>query len=73
METSNNNVVFVNFNYRVSLWGFLAGEEVREDGDLNAGLLDQRFLLKWVQENISKVWLPPTLLPNRWVTLLVWR
>lgn len=55
VETSDNNVVFVTFNYRVGLWGFLAGHEVREDGDLNVGLLDQRFLFRWVQENISKV------------------
>ena len=55
VETSDKNLVFVNFNYRVGLWGFLAGKEVRENGDLNVGLLDQRFLLQWVQEHISKV------------------
>ena len=64
VETSGNNLVFVNFNYRVGLFGFLGGEEVRKDGDLNAGLLDQRFLLKWVQTHISKVCVliqfPPT-------------
>ncbi|KAI9171239.1 putative secreted lipase [Paramyrothecium foliicola] len=54
VETSGRGIVFVNFNYRVGLWGFLAGEEVRQDGDLNAGLLDQRFLLEWVQKHISK-------------------
>lgn len=55
VETSGNNLVWVSFTYRVGLFGFLAGEEVREDGDLNAGLLDQRFLLHWVQKHISKV------------------
>lgn len=52
---SDYNLVFVNFNYRVGALGFLASEEVQEDGDLNAGLLDQRKLLHWVQDNIAKV------------------
>ncbi|KAF5665927.1 lipase 2 [Fusarium heterosporum] len=52
INTSENNLIFVNFNYRVGMFGFLAGKEVKEDGDLNAGLLDQRFLLQWVQEHI---------------------
>ncbi|CAM1506603.1 Fc.00g062440.m01.CDS01 [Cosmosporella sp. VM-42] len=52
VETSDRNIVFVNFNYRVGLWGFLAGEEVKNDGDLNVGLLDQRFLMEWVQKYI---------------------
>ena len=55
VETSGNGIVFVNFNYRVGLWGFLASEAVREDGDLNVGLLDQRRLLQWVQEHIHNV------------------
>ncbi|KAK4230762.1 Alpha/Beta hydrolase protein [Podospora fimiseda] len=53
VEKSGHNVVLVNFNYRVGLWGFLASERVRADGDLNVGLLDQRMLLKWVQKHIS--------------------
>lgn len=55
VETSGNNIVYVGFNYRVGLFGFLAGEDVRRDGDLNVGLLDQRFLLQWVQKHISSV------------------
>lgn len=55
IETSDNNMIFVTFNYRVGLFGFLAGKDVKEDGDLNAGLLDQRMVLKWIQEHISKV------------------
>ncbi|KPM41752.1 hypothetical protein AK830_g4796 [Neonectria ditissima] len=54
VETSEKNMVFVSFNFRVGLFGFLAGDDVRNDGDLNAGLLDQRFLLEWVQKHISK-------------------
>ncbi|KAK0730694.1 Alpha/Beta hydrolase protein [Lasiosphaeris hirsuta] len=53
VQKSGHNIVMVNFNYRVGLWGFLASERVREDGDLNAGLLDQRMLMKWVKEHIA--------------------
>lgn len=52
ITASDNSIIFVNFNYRVGMFGFLAGKEVKEDGDLNAGLLDQRFLLQWVQDHI---------------------
>lgn len=55
VEASNRNMVFVNFNYRVALYGFLASERVRADGDLNVGLLDQRRVLQWIQEHISEV------------------
>ncbi|KAH8675740.1 Alpha/Beta hydrolase protein [Xylariales sp. PMI_506] len=54
VERSGRNIVFVNFNYRVGLFGFLASERVRSDGDLNAGFLDQRMMLKWVQKYISQ-------------------
>ncbi|KAG9543098.1 carboxylesterase family protein, partial [Aureobasidium melanogenum] len=54
VRTSGGNIVFVNFNYRVSAYGFLASEKVREDGDLNVGLLDQRKALYWVQKYIAE-------------------
>ncbi|KAL7784026.1 alpha/beta-hydrolase [Trichoderma afarasin] len=54
IKQSNDGLVFVNFNYRVGALGFLASEHVRKDGDLNAGLLDQRKLLHWVQKNIKQ-------------------
>ncbi|KAJ5537554.1 hypothetical protein N7494_007033 [Penicillium frequentans] len=52
VQQSGHGIVLVNFNYRVGMLGFLAGEEVRKKGDLNVGLLDQRKLLSWVQQNI---------------------
>lgn len=55
VQRSGHNIVMVNFNYRVGLWGFLASERVREDGGLNTGLLDQRMLLKWVKMHIASV------------------
>ena len=54
VEKSGHNIVIVNFNYRVGLWGFLASDTLRHDGDLNVGLLDQRMLLHWVKKHISQ-------------------
>ena len=51
---SGGSIVFVEFNYRVRLWGFLASEKVRRDGDLNASLLDQRQALLWVKQDIEQ-------------------
>ena len=55
VTSSGGNVVVVNFNYRVGPFGFLASEKVRNNGDLNVGLLDQRKALQWVQKHIRKV------------------
>lgn len=41
------------FNFRVGLFGFLASQDVKDDGDLNAGLLDQRKAITWVHNHIS--------------------
>ncbi|GIK02003.1 hypothetical protein Aspvir_006046 [Aspergillus viridinutans] len=54
VQGSGNNIVFVNFNYRVGALGFLAGKEVQEHGDLNVGLLDQRKALQWVKKHIRQ-------------------
>lgn len=53
IRASQDNVIVVTFNYRVGPYGFLASEHVRQDGDLNVGLLDQRAALKWVSKHIS--------------------
>lgn len=55
VQQSDNSIVFVYVNYRVGVYGFLAGEEIRQDGVLNAGLLDQRKALEWVQSYIHLV------------------
>lgn len=55
IHMSNFNLVFVSFTYRVGALGFLASERVRENGDLNVGLLDQRKALEWIQKNIQLV------------------
>ncbi|RYC53899.1 hypothetical protein CHU98_g12310 [Xylaria longipes] len=54
IERSGHGIVFVNFNYRVGLWGFLASGRVHADGDLNIGLLDQRAAMRWVRRHIAQ-------------------
>jgi carboxylesterase type B len=46
-------IIVVNFNYRLSTWGFLSSNEVAGVGQTNLGLRDQRLALQWVQENIG--------------------
>ena len=46
--------VFVAVNYRVGGYGFMPGKEIQEEGSGNAGLLDQRMGLEWVQDNIAE-------------------
>ncbi|EIW81507.1 alpha beta-hydrolase [Coniophora puteana RWD-64-598 SS2] len=45
--------VYVSMNYRVSAFGFLASQEVKDAGAGNLGLHDQRLALKWIQKYIS--------------------
>ncbi|OGM41648.1 putative carboxylesterase [Aspergillus bombycis] len=52
IQESGHGIILVNFNYRVGALGFLAGQKVQQDGDLNVGLLDQRKALQWVQKHI---------------------
>ncbi|KZV64178.1 carotenoid ester lipase precursor [Peniophora sp. CONT] len=47
-------VIYVSMNYRVSAWGFLASQEVKNAGTGNLGLRDQRVALQWVQKYISQ-------------------
>ncbi|KAL8290048.1 hypothetical protein RQP46_002987 [Phenoliferia psychrophenolica] len=48
-------IIFVSINYRVSSFGFLGGAEMQADPTTtpNAGLMDQRLALEWVQKNIA--------------------
>ncbi|XP_060517175.1 cocaine esterase-like [Cylas formicarius] len=47
----NEDVIVVTFNYRLGIYGFLStGDDVILG---NAGLKDQVFALKWVQQNIA--------------------
>lgn len=48
---AQKNVVFVNFNYRLNLFGFFTPDN--NPGHQNVGLQDQILALKWVRENIN--------------------
>jgi para-nitrobenzyl esterase len=54
---AEKGVVFVSFNYRVGVFGFLAHPELTQEADYQASgnyaLLDMIAALRWVQENIS--------------------
>lgn len=54
MNTNDNAFVTVEIQYRLGAFGYLASADVKKHGKLNAGLLDQRFALEWVQKYITK-------------------
>ncbi|EPS95764.1 hypothetical protein FOMPIDRAFT_1032719 [Fomitopsis schrenkii] len=60
IKESDYGVVTVIIQYRLGLFGFLAGSEVKANGALNVGLLDQNFALQWVQEHITSFGGDPT-------------
>ncbi|KAF4597014.1 hypothetical protein EYR40_007464 [Pleurotus pulmonarius] len=51
---AGKEVVAVVIQYRLGVFGFLSGAKIKADGALNAGLLDQEFALKWVQNHIGE-------------------
>ncbi|KAJ7885112.1 Alpha/Beta hydrolase protein [Mycena olivaceomarginata] len=54
INQSNRGLVVVIIQYRLGLFGFLSSEKVKQDGDLNVGLLDQDFALRWTNKHISR-------------------
>ncbi|KAJ7651189.1 Alpha/Beta hydrolase protein [Roridomyces roridus] len=54
IRQSNRGVVVVFIQYRLGMFGFLAGAEVKGNGTLNAGLLDQDFALRFVNQHITQ-------------------
>ncbi|KAJ7221309.1 Alpha/Beta hydrolase protein [Mycena pura] len=54
MQASTKPFIFATFEYRLGQFGFLGGPAVRNNGALNAGLLDQKAALQWVQRYIGK-------------------
>lgn len=52
VNASGGEFIYVATQYRLGAFGFLSSAEVRENGAANAGLLDQRSALEWVQRNI---------------------
>ncbi|OCL09389.1 carboxylesterase family protein [Glonium stellatum] len=54
MNTNGNNFITVVIQYRLGAFGFLASDDVKNYGTLNAGLLDMNFALQWVHKYIQK-------------------
>ncbi|KAJ3575771.1 hypothetical protein NP233_g877 [Leucocoprinus birnbaumii] len=54
MNSSATPMIFVSFEYRLGALGFLGGSQIHADGALNAGLLDQRAALQWLQRYIGQ-------------------
>lgn len=52
VNQSMGDMIYVSIQYRLAAFGFLSSWEIRENGVANAGLLDQRAALGWVQRNI---------------------
>ncbi|KAF2018793.1 alpha/beta-hydrolase [Aaosphaeria arxii CBS 175.79] len=52
-QYTEGSVVFVSIQYRLGAYGFLGGSAIKKDGAPNAGILDQRSALEWVQRNIA--------------------
>ncbi|QES88240.1 carboxylesterase/lipase family protein [Rhizosphaericola mali] len=52
---ASKGVLFVSFNYRLGVWGFLAHEDLDKEGNYsgNFGLQDQLFALHWIKKNIA--------------------
>ncbi|KAH0543889.1 hypothetical protein FGG08_001790 [Glutinoglossum americanum] len=49
---TGRGVIYVAINYRGGAFGFLSGPNLQKNGNANAGLLDQRLALEWVQKYI---------------------
>ena len=47
---NNQDVVAINFNYRLSVWGFPGAPGLEQQ---NVGLLDQRLAVEWVRDNVA--------------------
>jgi para-nitrobenzyl esterase len=58
-NVARQNAIFVNFNYRVGAFGFMAHPELTQESPHhqsgNYGYLDQIEGLQWIQRNIAKV------------------
>ncbi|KAJ3099356.1 hypothetical protein HK100_004908 [Physocladia obscura] len=48
-----SKAIVVTFNYRLAYFGFLASSDLKEEGSLNAGLLDQAAVFDWTRQYIG--------------------
>ncbi|KAJ5107630.1 hypothetical protein N7456_004305 [Penicillium angulare] len=54
IEANGNGFIAVMIQYRLGAFGFLSSDDIHKHGQANAGLLDMRFALEWIQEHIGK-------------------
>ncbi|WPJ66373.1 hypothetical protein SMAC4_14039 [Sordaria macrospora] len=54
INANNKGFIVVSIQYRLGAFGFLASQEVKNKGVVNAGILDQAFALAWVKLFICK-------------------
>ncbi|KAK0449727.1 Alpha/Beta hydrolase protein [Desarmillaria tabescens] len=52
-QSSAKPFIYASSQYRLGQFGFLGGSKLKANGALNAGLLDQRAALRWLQKYIS--------------------
>jgi len=52
VNQSQGGLIYISIQYRLNAFGFLNSAEVRQNGNGNAGLLDQRSALNWIQRNV---------------------
>jgi carboxylesterase type B len=52
VNQSDGNTIFVGIQYRLAMFGFIGCDAIAQNGAQNAGLLDQRAAMEWVQRNI---------------------
>ena len=60
VSAAEGRVIWVQIQYRLGAFGFLGSKTLLKDGVANAGLLDQRAALEWVQRNIAAFGGDPT-------------
>ncbi|KAH0362619.1 hypothetical protein KCU65_g7916, partial [Aureobasidium melanogenum] len=53
MGLDNGTTILVTIQYRLGIFGFLAGKEIHDNGNSNLGIYDQIFALKWINQNIA--------------------
>ncbi|KAJ4290022.1 hypothetical protein N0V88_006823 [Collariella sp. IMI 366227] len=54
IKSNGNGFVVVSIQYRLGAFGWLSSNEVKKNGAVNAGLLDQALALAWVKLNICQ-------------------
>ena len=52
-QKTGQPIILVMFNYRLNVFGMLAGDQLAAEGNVNLALQDQRLALNWVKENIE--------------------